>query len=487
MVLDRIAPAGRRLAKIRGEDPVAYFGIAHSTLFDHDFNLNNEFDHMPPDGKLWTLTQASTGLPGSPWGLGYSFLEIPLVGLGTGLDALAGNPADGYSHWAVYFYSLGTALFAGCGLVALFFLLREVAAYWKVMPEGAESLYALGLTVILFFASNIGYYAFSEMAHSATFLFASWFLLKWWRVRDSESAKDWLVLGLIGGFFSICRWQDVIELGAPLLAALPPLSNAGKKQGVWWKTRSLYAAGIGICWIPQMLEWKAIYGKYITIPHGGGIFTFPPPHMLQVVFSTQSGWATWTPITLLGFAGLAYGLVRATRIYLPWLVALALQIVLVGSISFWDGMGSFGSRYLISQVPLIGVGVVTLFAVSPARVRKGLAVVSVICAIFTALFAIDFRLDLVPSTTPLTFSELVTDRFRPIQLLERKVSTQQAKVFLDHDNPGLAIEILEPALSLGEDRNVDLYLMQAYRAAGRAEQGDAAEARLKKFLASELY
>jgi len=36
ITLDQIAPAGRRLAKIRGEDPVNYFGIAHSVLFDHN-------------------------------------------------------------------------------------------------------------------------------------------------------------------------------------------------------------------------------------------------------------------------------------------------------------------------------------------------------------------------------------------------------------------------------------------------------------------
>jgi len=70
ITLDQIAPAGRRLVKIRGEDPVNYFGIAHSVLFDRDFNLNNEYEHMPPDGKRWTLNQPGTGLPGSGAGDG---------------------------------------------------------------------------------------------------------------------------------------------------------------------------------------------------------------------------------------------------------------------------------------------------------------------------------------------------------------------------------------------------------------------------------
>jgi len=51
LALDRIAPANRRLIKIRGEDPVAYFGMTHSILFDRDFDLRNEFQHAPPDGR----------------------------------------------------------------------------------------------------------------------------------------------------------------------------------------------------------------------------------------------------------------------------------------------------------------------------------------------------------------------------------------------------------------------------------------------------
>jgi hypothetical protein len=231
ITLDRIAPAGRRLAKIRGEDPVNYFGIAHSILFDHDFNLNNEYQRMQPEGRSWTPNQPGTGLPGSPWGVGYSLLEIPLLALGTAVDALAGNPADGYSRWAVYFYCIGSILMAGCGMAALFVLLRSVGDYSGIPADG-QSAYAMFVTLAIFFGTNVGYYAFSELSHASTFLFASLFLMTWWRVRESDKPSDWLVLGLIGGFLSICRWQDVLYLGGPLLYDL----FAGKRlmKPGWW-------------------------------------------------------------------------------------------------------------------------------------------------------------------------------------------------------------------------------------------------------------
>jgi hypothetical protein len=485
ITLDQIAPAGRRLVKIRGEDPVNYFGIAHSILFDHDYNLNNEYEHMPPDGRFWTQNQPGTGLPGSPWGLGYSFLEIPLLALGTGVDAVAGNPADGYSHWAVFFYCIGSPILAACGLAALFLLLRSVAEYWGIMPEDHQSAYALFTTLAIFFGTNVGYYAFSQMSHSSTFLFASLFLMIWWRVRDSESPRDWVILGLVGGFLSICRWQDVLFVGGPLLYDL--FGGDWLKRSAWWRTRLLYALGIGVWWIPQVLQWKAIYGKYITIPQGGGIFSFPPPHVLQVLLSSQTGWFIWTPITVLGVAGLVAGAIKATRIYLPWIIVLTLQTLVIGSVSFWSGLESFGARYMLSNTPLIGLGLITIFGVSAVWIKRSVAVACALFCVYTSLFAIQFRLDLVPTESPLTFSELVTDKLHLLQVRQRRAEAKQAAELIAKGDPNAAVRILEDARSQGEDRNVDMYLAQAYRAAGMTEQADAADLRYKKLLDSRLF
>jgi hypothetical protein len=353
------------------------------------------------------------------------------------------------------------------------------------MPEDHQWAYALFVTLAIFCGSNVGFYAFSQVAHSSTFLFASLFLVTWWRVRESESWKDWMILGLIGGYLSICRWQDVLYLGGPLLYDL--FGGDWLKRTAWWRTRLLYALPIAVCWIPQVLEWKAIYGKYLTIPQGGGIFSFPPPHVLQVLLSTQNGWFTWTPITLLGVAGLVVGATRATRIYLPWVIVLTLQALAIGSISFWSGLGSFGARYMLSNTPLIGIGIITIFGVSAVWIRRSAAVFCALCCVFTSVFAIQFRLDLVPTETPLTFSELITDKLRLPQVRQRREAARQAVELMARGDPNAAVRILEGTRSLGEDRNVDMYLAQAYRAAGMTEQADAADLRYKMLLESRLF
>lgn len=353
------------------------------------------------------------------------------------------------------------------------------------MPEDHQSAYALFVALAIFFGTNVGYYAFSEMSHSSTFLFASLFLAIWWRVRDSESRKSWVILGLVGGYLSICRWQDVLYLGGPILYDI--FGGDWLKRTAWWRTRLFYALGIGVCWLPQLMEWKAIYGKYLTIPQGGGIFSFPPPHVLQVLLSTENGWFIWTPITVLGVAGLVAGAVKATRIYLPWIIVLTLQALVIGSVSFWSGLESFGARYMLSNTPLIGLGIITIFGVSAVWVKRGVAVVCALCCIFTSLFAIQFRLDLVPTETPLTLSELVTDKLRLPQVRQRRAAAKQAVEFMAKGDPSTAVRILEDARSLGEDRNVYLYLAQAYRAAGMSAQADAADLRYRKLLESRLF
>src|ERR1041385_1788613 len=69
LLVNYAAPGGRPLAGIRGIDSVGYFGIAHSLLFDRNFDLSDEYRRFPPEPGSEPLirTQKETGLPGSPW------------------------------------------------------------------------------------------------------------------------------------------------------------------------------------------------------------------------------------------------------------------------------------------------------------------------------------------------------------------------------------------------------------------------------------
>lgn len=484
VTLDRIAPAGRRLAKIAGYDPVNYFGMAHSMLFDHDFNLNNEFTRIHPDGPRWSAVQPGSGLPGNVWGIGYSMLEIPFLAAGVAADAVAGNPPDGFSRFAILGYCLGNVVMAGLGLMALFTLLYRMGQFWNI-PGNLAAGYSLFVTLAVFFGTNVGYYTFSELAHISTFLLVSMFLAHWWKIRSSNNPRSWLVLGLIGGLLSICRWQDILYLGGPLIFDLmgPELRSDLRS---WLRSRMLYAIGAGVWWIPQIAEWKIIYGKYLTVPQGDGFLIFPPHFMWQVVMSTRNGWFVWTPLALLGVVGLFYGAVKQARVFVPWIVILGLEVAVVGSMPTWHGFDSFGSRYLLSTAPLAAMGLFTLLCETSTVARRGLFVASLACCVYTMLFALQFRLNLIPSNETLTPTELFTDKLRLPQVRQRKAAVTAARTLMKDGNFDAAIQTLESVAGLGADRDVLDNLEKAYRAAGRLDAAGAAHLRLEQFLDSRL-
>jgi hypothetical protein len=110
-----------------------------------------------------------------------------------------------------------------------------------------------------------------------------------------------------------------------------------------------------------------------------------------------------------------------------------------------------------------------------------------VCCIFTSLFAIQLRLDLMPTETTLTFSELVTDKLRLPAVRRRRAATRQAQDLLAKGDPNSAVRVLEDVQGLGEDRNVYASLEKAYRAAGNTAQADAVALRSRQFLESCLY
>jgi len=404
--LQRAPVGGRSIVKITGVDAVYYFATAHSLLFDRDFDLTNEFQVLEPHQIFRTQARPASGKPENPFAVGYPILSIPFLAAGTAVDALAGRPADGYSQSALFFYFLANITFVVLGMIFLSRLLERF---------GMSPLQAIFITFALWCATTLGYYTLSPMSHSATFMMASAFMLVWWRVKDSSSPKGWALLGLCGGFLSICRWQDIFYLGIPVLFEL-----SRSRRLAPWRRWFIYGGAAAVCWIPQVAEWKVIYGRFFTIPQGPDFLHIPPQYMQLVLFSTNHGWFIWTPITALGVLGLLYGARKATAFYWPCLLVIFLEVGVMGSMpTNWHNSESFGIRSLTSCVPLIGLGVATLLRDLGPGFKVIVTGLVALCAIYTILFAVQYRLDLVPKVGTLTTQELLWDKFSLRQAYRR--------------------------------------------------------------------
>ena len=483
IAIDTLAPAGRRLAKVAGVDPPDYFSVSHSVLFDHDFDLSNEWAVNPPADSIWTRVSKVTGHPASAHPIGYPLLAMPFLAAGTAVDRLAGNPADGYSRFAMLGYCLTNVVLTGLGMIALFYFLLDVSGeLWGHRAPG----FPLLATIAVFFGTSVAYYTFSQMSHAATFFATSLFLSCWWKIRESTAIKGWLLLGLFGGILSITRWQEVFFAGAPFLFDL-----ANKKLyshfRLFLRSRLAYVAVILLCWVPQLMEWKFMYGKYLANPVGEGFWRFPLPYVPQVLFSSQNGWFLWTPLCFLGACGLVYGLLRFGRVFLPWLIVIALDITLISSTPSPEGADAFSIRYLTSCAALIALGLLVLLNSTRRWMRWTVVSLSTLCCLFTCLFAVQFRLDLIPRHERLTAAELFTDKLRLLQVNRQKHAADQAEDLVKQGNAQAAIQVLEQASArYGQGRYILTAMRDAYRAGGDAAKAENANRQLDHLLQSRL-
>jgi hypothetical protein len=108
---------------------------------------------------------------------------------------------------------------------------------------------------------------------------------------------------------------------------------------------------------------------------------------------------------------------------------------------------------------------------------------TMLSCIFTMLFAIQYRMDLIPKGRTLTTKELFADKFHLIAIHRQKVLANTAQRYLNEGNPSSAFALLERADSMGEDRDVITILGNAYRAIGDSAKAEEEELRLKRFLA----
>lgn len=388
------------LLKIGGLDPVFYFANAHSLLFDHDYDLRNELSRLklPPELAVYPGHNGVNGLPGSPWAVGYSLITIPFLAAGTAIDEFCGQPADGYGRIATVAYLSANSFLVASGLLCLMQFLRKC---------GASRWAACSVSLVMWFSTTLSYYTFAAMSHAATFAATSAFLLVWSRVRHCPKTGPWLALGICGGITSICRWQDGAFLVGVLLVDLADHSFSVRK----W---SAFAGGFSLAWIPQIIQWHTVYGKYLTMPYGYGFSDFPPRHIIEVLFSTNHGWISWTPVVVIGL----FGLVLDVRCCWPWLVVVIIEVSVVGSLRiYWHGADSFGSRMLTSCVPLIALGVSQAIKRAAGWGKFAVGSAIFVCAAYSMLFALQFSLHRIPQEGTLTIKQVFWDKLEVAEYL----------------------------------------------------------------------
>ena len=331
---------------IRG-DGVGYYAPLASWLVDGDLDLHNELGHLNPR-YLQAAFMTPNGHLGDPFPVGPALLWLPAVLVvralppNARLDApLLESPQTPHPAFAPRFVR---ALWVADLLLVLVGGGVLVATLAASMGWG----HAVAAGIAGVFGTPVAFYTLADPSygHAASFAVAALFVSAIW--RDRSKAIPLACLGFLLGLVALVRSQDAV-LGVLLVPRLLATWRSPRRSHLW---RFLLPALLAF--LPQMLFWQRIYGRWLLVPPGPDFLPWWKPHVLQLLFSTWNGVLPWAPVLALGL-GLLW-LVRDRPVRLAMAVAVVLALYSSALLLDWWGGNAYGPRRLVALVPLAVVG-----------------------------------------------------------------------------------------------------------------------------------
>ncbi|MCD6451606.1 MAG: glycosyltransferase family 39 protein [Acidobacteria bacterium] len=339
-----------------GSDGSFYFSYLRSLVFDRDLNFANEYARLKVRALPYIKPTITGHLP-NVFAIGVSFLWLPFylsAHIATYFAHIFGGslPLDGFSYPYTTACSFGSLVYGTFGVILLYLSLRRFFSKWIAF------LSAIGIWL----GSFLPWYQVFEpfMSHAPSFFVSSLFLYFFLRFRGKMDFRRYLVLGALGGLLMLVRWQNALFLLFPAFCWLGDFIKSlkeGKSEEAkrMFLFGMLFALSAFVVFLPQVIAWKVIYGRFFTIPQGGRL-SFGKPAFFEVLFSSRHGLFPWSPVVYIGFIGSFLFLRRERRFVLTFFLVFLLMTYVNASIYDWWAGWAFGARRFGSLLPYFAVG-----------------------------------------------------------------------------------------------------------------------------------
>ncbi len=419
---------------VRG-DGVGYYAYARAIVVNHNLQFESDWLHANPSfylgridapGHLRADQYTRTGHVDNHFTIGPALIWIPFLAIThavvLGVDYLGARiPADGFSWPYIDTMAFITALAGFLGLFLSFRLAREY------FSERWAFLATLGI----WFASSLLVYMYfnPSWSHAHSAFIVALFLWYWDRTRAARTLPQWLLLGLFGGLMLDVYYPNALFLLVVLVELAVTAARIFRSQ-LSSKTREfrtlvlgscVFAAALVLALLPTLVSRWVIYGRPLATGYTEGtLWHFTHPLWGQVLFSSDHGLFSWTPILLLACVGLLF-VVRRDRVLGAGVVLSALAFYsLIAVYLNWDGISSYGNRFFVSLTPVFILGLTALLAASeklvPNRRVAWRAAIAGIALLVLWNFGLVFQwgTHLIPERGPISWSEMASNQFRVV-------------------------------------------------------------------------
>ena len=389
-------------------DGRSYFVQVRSLVMDWDLDFTNDETMFGGHGAR----QYAFGAP---------LLWSPFFILGhiwlSALNAVALIPdlggvvrLDGYYFPYQRAIGLGTLFYGFIGLVLIYRILRRYCS------QGLASLSTLGLCATSFL---IWYLTVdNSMVHGVSMFATSLFLFLWHQHRDTPSHVPWIQLGIAAGVMMMVRWQNIAFAVLPLADLAWSVwcnqtDNYRERVSIISRGLLRFSLAAVIAFSPQLLFWESVYGSFLYLPTQEHAFepSVIPPYITDVLFSSNRGLLSWTPVITAALIGLVFFARDHTRVALVLAGGFLAQVWINGSVEIWWGGVGFGARRFANCAVIFAVGLAGLLTAIQRRPLIAPTVTLVALLLFNTVFMLGYRNGSLSPTEGVTFNSVTNQLY----------------------------------------------------------------------------
>jgi hypothetical protein len=413
---------------VRG-DGVGYYAYARAPLIEHSLDFMRDYQHanesfrenrFDADGRIRPEYHTPTGHLDNHFTVGPAMLWSPFLVMAHGAVLLARHfgaqvASDGFSAPYRYAMAFATGLYGFLGLWLSFRLARKYVG----------PLWAFVATLAIWWASSLPVYMYFNPAwsHAHSAFICALFLYYWDATREHRTVGQWIILGLIVGVMLDVYYANLMITSVLLVEALRQYADilrSGRSAAFFLLLgrQLLFVVVVLIAMLPTFITRDIVYGGpletgYIALHD----FLWRSPVFFDVLFASEHGLLSWTPLLAFAIVGLILFAFRVPHAGVPFVAAFIAFYLFICVYPDWAGISSYGNRFFVSVTALFVLGLAYLLqqvAALFSRQRTALQVCSAVLACFVLWnlgMIYQWGVHLVPARGPVSFRQASYNQF----------------------------------------------------------------------------
>lgn len=280
---------------------------------------------------------------------GVAIMQFPFFIVAHGITKFLNMEANGYGP--VYFISV---LFA-----TLFYVLLGLIFLYKLLLKQFSHKISLLGVALLFYATNLFYYTIMSpgMSHAYSFSLIAVFIYFVSEFYGKPTVKNTLIISFTLALATLIRPTNFVIVVYFILYDILKGSDIKNRFLFYFKRWYLLVLMVFVgvlTFLPQMLYWHYVTGKFIYYSYQSETFTnFLSPKIITVLFGQRNGWFLYTPLMLIAVLGLFILVWKKKLNGLPILIILLIIIYLNGSWWLPTFSAAAGYRAMIEYLPFM--------------------------------------------------------------------------------------------------------------------------------------